>query len=180
MKFMERRELRYQNYQYSALIHLWELAFQPAVSGSPGIFFLRVAVKDGIQEGRPQQDTNHGNYAVVGGAIRNQNPDTAPHRAGRASAGFFRSTSRHPLGQAAVQRTQTGTFSRYWETGSGKKTSIRRVYDAATDDGSQNGDFGEFLWRNFGEVVGKNDEVGVLAGFQRTLLPFLELRVGRA
>src|SRR5271156_1453447 len=57
MKFMERRELRYQNYQYSALIHLWELAFQPAVSGSPGIFFLRVAVKDGIQEGRPQQDT---------------------------------------------------------------------------------------------------------------------------
>ena|ERR1700690_3905859 len=99
MKFMERRELQYQDYQYSALIH------------------------------------------------------------------FSFSTSSQRIA---------------WETGSGKKTSIRRVYDAATDDGSQNGDFGEFLCRNFGDVVGKNDEVGVLAGFQRTLLPFLELRVGRA
>src|SRR6266436_3493047 len=33
--------------------------------------------------------------------------------------------------------------------------------------------------RDFGQVVGENDEVGVFAGFQLTLLPFLEFGVGR-
>src|SRR2546428_12123972 len=59
--------------------------------------------------------------------------------------------------------------------------SRQRLVDcAAADDGAEHLSFCVLRWRNFGEVVRKDDEVGVFAGFQLTLLPFLELRVGRA
>ena len=58
--------------------------------------------------------------------------------------------------------------------------SVEGVDDAAAHDGLENGDFGELFWRDFGEVVGKNDEIGVLAGFEFALLPFLELGVSGA
>src|SRR6267154_5892871 len=58
--------------------------------------------------------------------------------------------------------------------------SLGLVHRAATDDSTENACLSELCGRNFGKVVGKNDEVGVLARFQFTLLPFLKLGIGRA
>src|SRR5229473_2658194 len=54
------------------------------------------------------------------------------------------------------------------------------VDGAAADYGAE--DFGLYVigWRDFGQVVGKNEEVGVFADFQLALLPFLEFGVGGA
>src|SRR6266567_7193761 len=49
----------------------------------------------------------------------------------------------------------------------------------AVDDAAEDARFGELRWRHFGEIVRKDDEIGVLALFQFALLPFLELRVSR-
>ena len=48
----------------------------------------------------------------------------------------------------------------------------------AGDDGAEGARFGELRGGNLGEIVRKDDEIGVLALFQFALLPFLELRVG--
>src|SRR6267378_4192831 len=54
------------------------------------------------------------------------------------------------------------------------------VDGAAADDGVE--DFGVHVlcWRNFGQVVRKDEEVGEFADFQFTLLPFLKFRISRA
>src|SRR6266480_7240413 len=50
---------------------------------------------------------------------------------------------------------------------------------AAAGDGAENARFGELRGWHFGEIVRKDDEVGVLVLLQFTFLPFLELRVSR-
>src|SRR5690349_1187874 len=55
---------------------------------------------------------------------------------------------------------------------------IGLVDRAAADNGAEDARLGELGGRNFGEVVRKDDEVGVLALFQFALLPFFKLRVG--
>lgn len=54
------------------------------------------------------------------------------------------------------------------------------VNRAAAGYGLEDAGFGVLGWRDFAEVVGEDDEVGVFASFQLTLLPFLELGIGRA
>ena len=44
----------------------------------------------------------------------------------------------------------------------------------------EDADPGVLRRRDFSEVVGEDNEVGGFAGFQLTLLPFLELGIGRA
>jgi hypothetical protein len=51
------------------------------------------------------------------------------------------------------------------------------VNNAAANDGAEDAGFGELGGGNFGEVVRKDDEIGVLTGLQFTLLPFLELSI---
>ncbi len=51
------------------------------------------------------------------------------------------------------------------------------VNRAADDDGAHDARFGELRGGNLGEIVRKDDEIGVLARFQFAFLPFLELRV---
>src|SRR5437879_10536360 len=58
--------------------------------------------------------------------------------------------------------------------------SVILINRAAGDDGTEDARLGELRWRHFGEIVRKDDEVGVLTLFQFALLPFLELRVSRA
>jgi hypothetical protein len=53
------------------------------------------------------------------------------------------------------------------------------IYRATDDDGAEEARFRELRRRKLREFVRK-DEIGVLARLQFTLLPFLELRVGRA
>ena len=55
-----------------------------------------------------------------------------------------------------------------------------RVNGATADDGTQEAGLGELRGGDFGEVVREDNKIGVLALFQFTLLPFLELRVSRA
>src|SRR6266576_1920484 len=47
-------------------------------------------------------------------------------------------------------------------------------------DGADDARFGELPPRRLGEVVRKNDKVGILARLQFTLLPFLKFSVGGA
>ena len=54
---------------------------------------------------------------------------------------------------------------------------IGLVDRVAADNGAEDARLGELGGRNFGEVVRKDDEIGVLALFQLALLPFFELRV---
>src|SRR5437899_4229657 len=54
---------------------------------------------------------------------------------------------------------------------------IGLVDRVAADNGAEDARLGELGGRNFGEVVRKDDEVGVLALFQLALLPFFKLRV---
>jgi len=53
------------------------------------------------------------------------------------------------------------------------------IHRAAAGDGTQDARFGELGGGNLGEIVRKDDEVGVLALFQFAFLAFLELRVSR-
>src|SRR5579859_7570 len=62
-------------------------------------------------------------------------------------------------------------------SGLGNGTIILRVDRAAADDGEQDLSFREVLRRDLGDVSGKNNEIGVLAGFKFALLPFFELCV---
>jgi len=57
-------------------------------------------------------------------------------------------------------------------------TSVLDVDRASARDRKKNRGLRILLGRYLGEVVGKNDEVGVFAGFEFAFLPFLELRVG--
>src|SRR5229473_3495428 len=54
------------------------------------------------------------------------------------------------------------------------------VDGAAADYGAEDFDLHVVCRRDFGQVVGKNEEVGVFADFQLALLPFLEFGVGGA
>ena len=58
--------------------------------------------------------------------------------------------------------------------------SRSRVHRAAADDGAEDARFGELGGGHLGEIVRKDDEIGVLALFQFTFLFSLELRAGRA
>src|ERR1700688_2455964 len=59
--------------------------------------------------------------------------------------------------------------------GLAERTSSLLVDRSATHDSEKNGGFGVLLGRDLREVIGKNDEVGVLAWFELAFLPFLEL-----
>ena len=54
----------------------------------------------------------------------------------------------------------------------------RLVDGVAGDDGAEDAGFRELGGRNLGEVIRKDDKIGVLAHFQLALFPFLELSVG--
>src|SRR5216684_3810267 len=54
---------------------------------------------------------------------------------------------------------------------------LGRVDGAAADDGAEDARLGELGRGDFGEVVRKNNVIGVLARFQLTLLTFFELSV---
>jgi hypothetical protein len=56
--------------------------------------------------------------------------------------------------------------------------SVFLINCAAGDDGAEDARLGELGGGNLGEIVRKDDEIGVFARFQLALLPFLELRVG--
>ena len=58
--------------------------------------------------------------------------------------------------------------------------SVILINRAAGDDRAEDARFGELRGGNLGEIVRKDDEVGVLALFEFTLLPFLELGVSGA
>src|SRR5437016_1928816 len=58
--------------------------------------------------------------------------------------------------------------------------SVILINRAAGDDRAEEARFGELRGGNLGEIVRKDDEVGVLALFEFTLLPFLELGVSGA
>jgi len=52
------------------------------------------------------------------------------------------------------------------------------IEGVAGDYRAKDARFGELCWRHFGEIVGKDDQTGVLALLPFAFLPFLELRVG--
>src|SRR4029077_19118293 len=54
------------------------------------------------------------------------------------------------------------------------------VDGAAADDGHYDGGFGVLRGRNFGQVVGEDDEVGEFASFQFALFAFHEFGVSGA
>jgi len=54
------------------------------------------------------------------------------------------------------------------------------VDGAAADHGAEDPNLGVLRGRYFGEVVGKNDEIGVFADLKLALLPFLKLRISGA
>ena len=58
--------------------------------------------------------------------------------------------------------------------------SVILINRAAAGDRAEDARFGELRGGNLGEIVRKDDEVGVLALFEFTLLPFLELGVSGA
>src|SRR5579859_1413546 len=80
----------------------------------------------------------------------------------------------HPSPNVAACARGTLTVSR---NGLRDGTIILRVDTATADDGEQDGGFREVLRRDLGEVSGKNNEIGILAGFKFALLPFLDLCV---
>ena len=58
--------------------------------------------------------------------------------------------------------------------------SVGLTEGAVGDYRAKDARFGELRWRHFDEIVGKDDETGVLALFPLAFRPFLELRVGGA
>ena len=57
---------------------------------------------------------------------------------------------------------------------------LDKLWMKRADDVAEETRFGERRWRHFGEIVGKEDETGVLVLFPFAFLPLLELRVGGA
>src|SRR5258708_15350699 len=61
----------------------------------------------------------------------------------------------------------------------GAEGLLRGLIDGTpVDHRAEDARFGEQREGNLGEIVRKDDEIRVLAGFQLTFLPFLKLRVG--
>ena len=58
--------------------------------------------------------------------------------------------------------------------------SVFLINRAAGNDGAEDARLGELGGGNLGEIVRKDDEIGVFARLQLAFLPFLELRVGRS
>src|SRR6266849_2096428 len=115
-------------------------------------------VSEGAGEGLPGRN-NRPRFHVV--SAHGLSGMSAAHG---ANASAFPFEIARKLGAACCAPTQLGLF----------------VDGAAADYGAE--DFGFYVvgWRDFGQVVGKNEEVGVFADFQLALLPFLEFGVGGA
>src|SRR5216683_5406314 len=115
-------------------------------------------VSEGAGEGLPGRN-NRPRFHVV--SAHGLSGMSAAHG---ANASAFPFEIARKLGAACCAPTQLGLF----------------VDGAAADYGAE--DFGFYVvgWRDFGQVVGKNEEVGVFADFQLALLPFLEFAVGGA
>src|SRR6266849_3104126 len=115
-------------------------------------------VSEGAGEGLPGRN-NRPRFHVV--SAHGLSGMSAAHG---ANASAFPFEIARKLGAACCAPTQLGLF----------------VDGAAADYGAE--DFGFYVvgWRDFGQIVGKNEEVGVFADFQLALLPFLEFAVGGA
>src|SRR5216683_7032597 len=115
-------------------------------------------VSEGAGEGLPGRN-NRPRFHVV--SAHGLSGMSAAHGANASAFPFEIAPSR---GAACCAPTKSGLF----------------VDGAAADYGAE--DFGFYVvgWRDFGQIVGKNEEVGVFADFQLALLPFLEFAVGGA